>query len=423
MSSNAGREARKIGPSWLRTRAPHRDQDHEGQQRDRVRRRCPRPAAVAVRSPRIPACQRKVKPTPRAAASPTAPSTTAERLVLPLVDVVHVDDVDGGDDDRGGDEGEGQEAERTGDDRDQDAEADRPAVGLGRRATGQRHQRRDQVEAVDRLPRLERERLTALGATGAELGPGHGVEPSSWRGDGRHGAATAHGGGLRGAGHRCPPCEVLLEGASAIRVGHRTVSVDERRGEVAGQVDDADAHLERRAGGELGIGDLGLLVDRDRLARQLQLEASAGRHDEVGRQRPPVLDGDAGLAALADVGDRDALDLALAGEQHLDLDIGLAAVGCRVRAPGTSRTTRRTGPGRPPTPGPSSCRSPGWSSRSPRRPGPDPGHRSSGTPAGRRRGPACRPSPCRPASRTRRRRPRPPTPAGPRSGSRRGRSR
>ena len=59
----------------------------------------------------------------------------AERLVLPLVDVVHVDDVDRRDDHGGRHEREGQEAERAGDDRDQDPEAERPAVGLGRRPT------------------------------------------------------------------------------------------------------------------------------------------------------------------------------------------------------------------------------------------------------------------------------------------------
>ena len=192
----------------------HRDEDHEGQQRRGV------DTAGLTRSVRGPVAEDPGVPQEREAdpqrgREPDGAEHHTDRLVLPLVDVVHVDDVDGGDDDRGGDEGEGQEAERAGDDRDQHAQADRPAVGLRRRAAGQRHQRRDHVEAVDRLAGLERERLTALGATGAELGPGHGVEPSSWRGDGRHGAATALGGGLRGAGHRCPPCEVLLEGASS----------------------------------------------------------------------------------------------------------------------------------------------------------------------------------------------------------------
>ena len=133
-----------------------------------------------------------------------------DRLVLPLVDVVHVDDVDRGHDQRRRDEREGEEAQSTGDDRDEQTEAQRPPIGLGRRAAGQRHQRRHHVERHDRLAGLQGEGLPPLGATGPELGPGHGVEASA---RGRHGrrergpAVRA----LRCHRHGRPPvCEVVL---------------------------------------------------------------------------------------------------------------------------------------------------------------------------------------------------------------------
>ncbi len=105
----------------------------------------------------------------------------AERLVLPLVDVVHVDDVDGRYDERGRDEREREVAQRAGQHGDQHREAEGPAVGLRRGAGRQRHQRADEVERRHGLAGLEREALPPLAVAGAEQRPGAGVEAGAGR--------------------------------------------------------------------------------------------------------------------------------------------------------------------------------------------------------------------------------------------------
>ena len=106
----------------------------------------------------------------------------ADRLVLPLVHVVHVDDVDRGDDRGGRTNAKARKPSAPATTGMRIPIPQRPAVGLRRPAGHQRHQRGHQVERRHGLAGLQRIALTALAArarAGTQLGAGGGVEPDS----------------------------------------------------------------------------------------------------------------------------------------------------------------------------------------------------------------------------------------------------
>ncbi len=132
----------------------------------------------------------------------------SDRLVVPLVHVVEVDRVDDGDQQRRRDEGEGEVAQGARDHRNQQAQGERPPVGLGGRAARHRQQRGDQVEGHDGLALLERiARPPAPALTRGQLRTGHRVEARS--GKAQHGGCARLGPGtglvVGGGGHLRPP--------------------------------------------------------------------------------------------------------------------------------------------------------------------------------------------------------------------------
>ena len=192
MSSNAGIRASRIGPTCLSTSPTTGTRSTSTR---KLVQRMPGVGAVDVHRREVvaedPGVPQEGEPDREGGGGADRAHHHADRLVLPLVDVVHVDDVDRRHHQGRRDEREGEEAERAGHDRDQDPEAERPAVGLRRRPGGQRHQRADDVERRHRLAGLEREALPALAAAPPRRRAGA-------RSSGRSGRLRA----AQGSGHR-----------------------------------------------------------------------------------------------------------------------------------------------------------------------------------------------------------------------------